>query len=60
MGKNIFYLGYIGSGLKVKLLNNLMLYCNNVITAETIEIARNMGIPEDGFLNVVNTSSGGS
>ena len=60
MGKNIFYLGALGSGLKVKLLNNLMLYCNNVIAAEAIEIAKKMGISESDFLNVVNTSSGGS
>jgi len=60
MGKNIFYLGALGSGLKVKLLNNLMLYCNNVIAAEAIDIAKKMGISESDFLNVVNTSSGGS
>jgi 3-hydroxyisobutyrate dehydrogenase-like beta-hydroxyacid dehydrogenase len=60
MGKNIFYLGDLGSGLKVKLLNNLMLYCNNVIAAEAVEIAKKMGISESDFINVVNTSSGGS
>lgn len=58
MGKTIFYLGTLGSGLKVKLLNNLILYCNNVIAAEAIEIAEKMGISKSDFLKVVNASSG--
>lgn len=60
MGKNIYYLGKIGSGHTVKALNNLCSACNMAITSEALVVATKLGLSPDKVINVINSSSGRS
>lgn len=60
MGKNIYYLGKIGSGHTVKALNNLCSACSMAITSEALAVATKLGLSPDKVINVINSSSGRS
>jgi 3-hydroxyisobutyrate dehydrogenase-like beta-hydroxyacid dehydrogenase len=44
MGKNLFYLGPIGSGMAGKAVNNLAMYANNIVARECANIAIKAGL----------------
>jgi 3-hydroxyisobutyrate dehydrogenase len=44
MGKNLFYLGPIGSGMAGKAVNNLAMYANNIVARECANLAIKAGL----------------
>lgn len=52
--------GALGSGLTIKLLNNILFAACTQLTLTAIEAATSMGIAEDDFLGALATTSGGS
>jgi 2-hydroxymethylglutarate dehydrogenase len=60
MGKNIYYVGKIGSGHAVKALNNLCSAGTMAITSEAMVVATKMGLDPDKVIEIINVSSGRS
>ncbi|MGN0436086.1 MAG: NAD(P)-dependent oxidoreductase, partial [Wujia sp.] len=60
IGKNILYIGEIGSGDAMKLVNNLMLGCNMAAAAEAIVLGQRCGIDLETIKKVITISSGNS
>ena len=60
MGDRQFYMGGIGNGVSIKLINNFMSFSTAVINAEAIDMAEEMGVPIETFYTVVMASSGGN
>lgn len=60
MSKQIYYMGAIGGGTSIKLINNFMSFSMAVINAEAINMAEHMQIPLEKFYEVVLNSSGGN
>lgn len=60
MGNTLFFMGKIGSGSAIKIINNFMAFSNTVINAEAINMAEEMGIPLETFCTVIMASSGGN
>lgn len=60
MGKEIYFMGGVGTGQTTKLANNLMLHVNMEAATEAIALAVSAGINIDEFLDVVKKSTGNS
>lgn len=60
MGKNIRLVGTMGAGKNFKALNNLMSAVNVAVVAETLQIARKLGLDPDTVYDIVSSSSGQS
>lgn len=60
IGKKILYVGGIGSGDAIKLVNNLMLGCNMAAVAEALMFGKKLGLSLETIMEVVSNSSGNS
>jgi 4-hydroxybutyrate dehydrogenase/sulfolactaldehyde 3-reductase len=59
MGDTIVHCGPAGSGARMKLINNYMTTVSNVVTAETLTLARACGIELDVALGVMRGTAAG-
>lgn len=57
---NVFYLGPNGSGLKMKLVNNLLMGGNLAILAEALLFGERLGIPRDKQIEILSMGSAAS
>jgi len=60
MGKNIIYIGPIGSGIKMKMINNIILGVNMLILSEAIKFGEFLGINPEIQIKVLSTGSASS
>ncbi|WP_330655315.1 NAD(P)-dependent oxidoreductase [Diplocloster agilis] len=60
MGKKIVYCGDVGSGSDIKMINQMLNAANTAIAAETVCLAKRLGLDLQTLCDVVNDSSGGS
>ena len=60
IGQHVFYIGNTGAGEVVKLANNLMTWCNNLIAIEAVKLVTGYGIEEDKLIEVARVSTGNS
>ena len=60
MGKNIYYLGGLGNGLSLKLVNNLLVAVNNLAVAEAVSLGTKAGLDPKLILEVIPKSAGDS
>lgn len=60
MGEKIYYTGLLGSGSDIKMINQMINAANTVIAAESIAMAKQLGVNLDTLVEIVNQSSGGS
>ena len=60
MGKNIYYLGALGNGLSLKLVNNLLVAVNNLAVAEAVSLGTKAGLDPKLILEVIPKSAGDS
>jgi 3-hydroxyisobutyrate dehydrogenase len=58
LAKKIFHVGPIGSGQAIKLVNNHLLGCNMVATAEALTLGKKLGLDTKVMLEVISSSSG--
>ena len=58
MGKNIVHLGPLGSGLAMKLVNNLVSLANAYILPEALKIGLTYGLDLSAMIQVIKASSG--
>lgn len=58
MGKLHHYMGTIGGGAAIKVINNYMSFSSAIIDAEAVVMAEKAGIALDRFMKVVLSSSG--
>jgi 3-hydroxyisobutyrate dehydrogenase-like beta-hydroxyacid dehydrogenase len=54
----VFHVGGVGTGHTMKLVNNLLGYCNRFAALECVHIAEESGIQRDMVIKVLNQSSG--
>lgn len=59
-GDPVVHLGPLGSGQRAKLLNNLAFTAQLAVALETFGLARDLGIDEGAFADVLARGSGGS
>jgi 3-hydroxyisobutyrate dehydrogenase len=60
MGKNIYYMGELGNGLSLKLVNNLLVAVNNLAVAEAVSLGTKAGLDPKMILEVIPRSAGDS
>lgn len=60
IGKKLVYVGGIGSGDAIKLVNNLMLGCNMAAIAEALTLGKRLGLSLETMKDIVSSSSGNS
>ncbi len=60
MGKNIIYIGPTGSGIKMKMINNIILGANMLILSEAIKFGEFLGISPETQVKVLSTGSASS
>jgi len=60
MGKNLFYLGPIGSGMAGKAVNNLAMYANNIVARECANIALKAGLDLQQISRAIMVGTGRS
>jgi 3-hydroxyisobutyrate dehydrogenase len=60
MGKNIYYLGNLGNGLAMKLVNNLLVAVNNLAVAEAVTLGKQAGLDPQMILEIIPKSAGDS
>jgi 2-hydroxymethylglutarate dehydrogenase len=60
MGANLFYLGEVGRGNMLKLLNNLVALTNQAALCEAMALADRLGVPRQMVGDVIGKSSGAS
>lgn len=60
MGKKIFFLGALGAGQAMKLINNYMMIVNSFGTSEAITMGLKAGIQLQLMLDIIKVSSGNS
>lgn len=60
MGTDIYYVGALGSGLSLKLVNNLMTIVNELAVAEAMVLAVKAGLDLEVVLDVIPKSAGDS
>ena len=58
LGKNIFYMGQIGSGHVMKVVNNFLSGCSVVATSEALAIAVKAGLNAKKVVDVLQVSTG--
>jgi 2-hydroxymethylglutarate dehydrogenase len=60
IGTSVFYLGEVGRGNTLKLLNNLVALTNQAVLCEAMALADRLGVPRQMVGDVVGKSSGAS
>ena len=60
MGRNIFHVGGLGSGLAMKLINNMLLQVTTVAVAEAMVLGTKAGLDPQRIYDVVSVSTGRS
>ncbi len=60
IGKKLVYVGDIGSGDAIKLVNNLLLGCNMAAIAEALTLGRQLGLSLETMEEIISSSSGNS
>jgi 3-hydroxyisobutyrate dehydrogenase-like beta-hydroxyacid dehydrogenase len=60
IGTNVFFLGEVGRGNTLKLLNNLVALTNQAVLCEAMALADRLGVPRQMVGDVVGKSSGAS
>ena len=60
IGTSVFYLGEVGRGNTLKLLNNLVALTNQAVLCEAMALADRLGVPRQMVGEVVGKSSGAS
>ena len=60
IGKNIFYLGPLGSGNIAKIINNTLSFAQREILAEGLVLGVKVGLQPEILLDVIRSSSGNS
>jgi len=60
MGKNIFYMGEVGSGHTMKAINNFLSGCTMTATSEALTLATKAGLDPKKVVDVLQVSSGRS
>lgn len=60
MGKNVYHLGPVGSGLSLKLVNNLLVAVNGLAVAEALVLGKKAGLDPEIILEVIPKSAGDS
>jgi 3-hydroxyisobutyrate dehydrogenase-like beta-hydroxyacid dehydrogenase len=60
IGKNIYYLGNLGNGLAMKLVNNLLVAVNNLAVAEAVTLGKQAGLDPKMILEIIPKSAGDS
>lgn len=60
MGKNVVHCGPIGQGQVAKICNNMCLAINMIATAETLNLAKRLGLDPKLMTDILNISSGRS
>jgi 3-hydroxyisobutyrate dehydrogenase-like beta-hydroxyacid dehydrogenase len=60
MGKNVFYMGGVGSGHTMKAVNNFLSACSMTATSEALAIATKAGLEPKRVVEVLQVSSGRS
>src|SRR5207248_1669003 len=60
IGSHVFYLGAIGRGNVLKLLNNVCALTNQAVLCEALALGDRLGIPRETVGEVIGRSSGAS
>ena len=60
MGKNVFHMGELGSGLAMKLINNMLLQIQVVAIAEGMVLGAKAGLDAQRVIDVLRVSTGAS
>ncbi|NWF55898.1 MAG: NAD(P)-dependent oxidoreductase [Syntrophaceae bacterium] len=60
MGKNIRHLGGVGSGMSMKLVNNLLVAVNGLAVAEAMTLGKRAGLNPQAILEIIPKSAGDS
>jgi 2-hydroxymethylglutarate dehydrogenase len=60
LGSHVFYLGELGRGNVLKLLNNVCALTNQAVLCEALALADRLGIPRETVGEVIGRSSGAS
>lgn len=60
IGKNIFYIGPNGSGLAMKMINNIVLGGNIEILSEALNLGESLGLSKRLMLDILSLGSAGS
>jgi 3-hydroxyisobutyrate dehydrogenase-like beta-hydroxyacid dehydrogenase len=60
IGTSVFYLGEVGRGNTLKLLNNLVALTNQAVLCEAMALADRLGVPRQMVGEVIGKSSGAS
>jgi 3-hydroxyisobutyrate dehydrogenase-like beta-hydroxyacid dehydrogenase len=60
MGTNLFHVGPLGSGLAMKLVNNMLIQVNRVAVAEALVLGVKAGLDPQKIYDVVRVSTGAS
>ena len=60
IGSHVFYLGEVGRGNVLKLLNNVCALTNQAVLCEALALADRLGIPRETVGEVIGRSSGAS
>ena len=59
MGSDVVYCGSIGSGSKMKIINNYMAIVSNIVTAETLSLVHKSGIDQKLAIDLMSTTAAG-
>ena len=59
MGSDVVYCGTIGSGSKMKIINNYMSIVSNIVTAETLSLVHKSGIDQKLAIELMSTTAAG-
>jgi|TARA_B110000093_G_scaffold127914_1_gene136784 4-hydroxybutyrate dehydrogenase/sulfolactaldehyde 3-reductase len=59
MGSDVVYCGTIGSGSKMKVINNYMAIVSNILTAETLSMVHKSGIDQKLAIELMSTTAAG-
>jgi len=59
MGSDVVYCGPIGSGSKMKIINNYMAIVSNIVTAETLSLVHQSGIDQKLAIDLMSTTAAG-
>ena len=59
LADTIIYCGGLGSGLKMKLVNNYMSMINSAVTGETLAFAKKIGLDLEQSVEVLSTTAAG-
>ena len=60
MGKNVRYLGGLGSGMSMKLVNNLLVAVNGLAAAEAMVLGKKAGLDPQAILEMIPKGAGDS